>query len=185
MYGDSMDRRQEKTRRAIFAAFADLLAKKEFSKITVGEIIALANVGRATFYAHFETKDYLLKALCQELFCHILDGADSDHRHIFDCQPPESVFLHLLQHFQKNDNNLLLLLTSPNNGLFLEYFKDNLKQLVLTQLPRFAERKSECLPESFWVDHIASTFVETVRWWVDNGMTQDPETIAQYFYLAV
>ena len=56
-----MDRRQRKTREAIFSAFTELLSQKDYTQITVGEIIALADVGRATFYAHFETKDYLLK----------------------------------------------------------------------------------------------------------------------------
>jgi AcrR family transcriptional regulator len=188
MYGDYMDRRQRKTREAIFSAFIDLLAKKEFGQITVGEIIEQADVGRATFYAHFETKDYLLKELCEELFCHIFDsmgGENHTHRHIFDCEAPDSVFLHLFQHLQRNDNNILVLLSCRNNDLFLQYFKSNLHHLVESQLPLFASRKSDRLPDSFWVNHIASTFVETVRWWIDNGMTQSPETITDFFFLAV
>ena len=59
-----MDRRKRKTREAIFSAFVTLLAKKDFSQITVGEIIEKADVGRATFYAHFETKDFLMKEFC-------------------------------------------------------------------------------------------------------------------------
>ena len=93
-----MDRRQRKTREAIFSAFIDLLSKKDFGQITVGEIITHADVGRATFYSHFETKDYLLKELCEELFCHIFDATNneqSEHRHLFDCDAPNSVFLHL------------------------------------------------------------------------------------------
>ena len=98
-----MDRRKRKTREAIFIAFTELLAKKDFTQITVGEIIEKADVGRATFYAHFETKDFLLKELCGELFCHIFDTMKeekAEHRHIFDCDAPDSVFLHLLQHLQ-------------------------------------------------------------------------------------
>ena len=99
MYGESMDRRQRKSRRAIFGAFIELLSKKDFHNITVGEIIERADVGRATFYSHFETKDFLLKELCEELFCHIFDVANDEkdgHNHIFDCEAPDSVFLHLL-----------------------------------------------------------------------------------------
>ncbi len=60
MYGEKMDRRQRKSRERIFHAFIELLAKKHFNQITVGEIIERADVGRATFYAHFETKDFSL-----------------------------------------------------------------------------------------------------------------------------
>ena len=183
-----MDRRQRKTREAIFAALTTLLSEKGFGQITVGEIIRKADVGRATFYAHFETKDYLLKELCEELFCHIFDAASDqhpDHRHIFDCNAPSSVFLHLFQHLQKNDNHILELLASQNNELFLHYFKMNLQKLAVSQLSLFEKRKSEILPDSFWINHIASTFVETLSWWVDNGMVESPETITEYFYMAV
>ena len=181
-----MDRRQRKTREAIFAALIDLLSKKDFRQITVGEIIEQADVGRATFYAHFETKDDLLKELCEELFCHLFDAMHGyTHRHIFDCEAPDSVFLHLFRHLEKNDNNILQLLSGQNNELFLQYFKNNLNRLIESQLPLFAARKSEKLPDSFWIDHIASTFVETVRWWVENGRSQSPETITEYFFLAV
>lgn len=183
-----MDRRQRKTREAIFTAFIELLSKKDFAKITVGEIIEKADVGRATFYSHFEAKDFLLKELCEELFCHIFDTVtptQPEHRHIFDCNAPSPVFLHLIQHLQKNDNNILVLLSCDNNELFLRYFKTDLGRLITSHLPLFEARKSEKLPESFWINHISSVFVETVRWWIDNGMRESPETIAEYFYLSV
>jgi len=183
-----MDRRQRKTREAIFSAFTDLLSKKEFNQITVGEIIEKADIGRATFYAHFETKDFLLKELCEELFCHIFDTINNrqrEHKHIFDCDAPDSVFLHLFQHLQKNDNNILGLLSCQNNELFLQYFKNNLKKLVITQLPLFESKKSEKLPESFWINHVSSTFVETLKWWLANGRKESSETITEYFFLAI
>jgi len=179
-----MDRRQKKTRDAIFKAFSELLSKKHFNQITVAEIIELANVGRATFYAHFETKDFLLKELCQELFCHVFDSTgqgEEKHKHIFDCDAPSSVILHLLQHFQKNDNNILDLLACENNELFLRYFKEDLKKLIQSQRHIFDSKKAESLPDEYWTNHIAATFVETVRWWIADGMKESPETIADYF----
>lgn len=183
-----MDRRQRKSREAIFKAFIELLSTKDFNRITVGEIVEKADVGRATFYSHFETKEFLLKELCEELFCHLFDSMNEEknnHKHLFDCDAPNSVFLHLIQHLQKNDNNILELLSCRNNELFLQYFKNNLFQLVKCQLPAFDSEKSKKLPESFRINHIVSTFVETMRWWLDNGMQESPETITEYFFLSI
>ena len=66
-----MDRRRQKTRLAVYQAFTGLLEKKTYSAITVQEIIDEADIGRSTFYSHFETKDDLLKALCTEIFEHV------------------------------------------------------------------------------------------------------------------
>ena len=183
-----MDRRQRKTREAIFNAFTELLSKKHYSQITVGEIIDKADIGRATFYAHFETKDFLLKELCEELFCHIFDATEEcgeHHKHIFDCEAPSSVILHLLQHLQKNDNKILDLLGCENNELFLRYFKENLKYLINKHPHLFGGEKPNELPDDYWSNHISTTFVETVRWWLDNGMKENPQMLANYFYIAI
>lgn len=180
----AMDRRQRKTREAIFNAFCELLKSKHYHQITVGEIIERADIGRATFYAHFETKDFLLKELCEELFCHIFDASEQGrecHRHIFECDAPASVFLHLFQHLQSNDRHILHLLTCDKGELFLGYFKENLKVLIERQLPTFADKKPKGVPDSFFVNHVCATFIETVRWWLDHGMKESPEELADYF----
>lgn len=174
-----MDRRQKKTREAIFNGFIKLMNKKSVDKITVGEIIEEADVGRATFYAHFETKEFLLKEMCRELFCHIFDSVEKNgnHRHIFDCDAPDSVFLHLFQHFYKNDNKILELIALKDNDVFVKYLR--------TELIRLTEKQmiSDIVPGSLLKEHIASTFISTVLWWKNNGLKETPEEINQYFSL--
>ena len=186
-----MDRRQKKTREAIFKAFISLLSKKNFNRITVEEIIELADVSRATFYAHFETKDFLLKDLCAELFDHIFDAQHQSEEakiqtfNIFRCDTQDFVFLHLFKHIKKNDNNIAKLLSSKNNELFLEYFKNGVKALVCAHIADFAHKKPQILPDDFWINHITATFIETLRWWLENKMQQSPQLITEYFLQAV
>ena len=183
-----MDRRQRKTREAIFNAFILLLSKKNYNNITVGEIIEIADIGRATFYSHFETKDFLLKDLCAELFDHIFNSENekyANERNIFNCDLHDTVFLHLFKHIKKNDNNICKLLSSKNNELFLEYFKIEVRSLITKHLSDFDNKKPNIIPEDFWINHITSTFIETLRWWIENKLQQTPEEINEYFLLLV
>lgn len=48
------DRRNEKTEQLIKGTFLKLLKEKSLNKITVAEISRLANLGRGTFYLHYD-----------------------------------------------------------------------------------------------------------------------------------
>jgi len=179
-----MDRRQRKSREAIFQAFTILLAEQDYPQITVQEIVDCADVGRATFYAHFETKDYLLKEYCQELFCHIFDRESDNthqHRHVFDCEGSKFAFQHLCEHIANNDNGILKLLSSSNNDLFFRYFRNDLRSLIVQHRTLFESAKSKTVPESFWEDYLVSTFIETIKWWIAHGMKESPAEITAYF----
>ena len=179
-----MDRRQQKTRAAIFNAFSTLLAKKSYSKITVQEIIDTANVDRTTFYAHFETKDDLLEALCEELFGHIISSAfDCTHTHglYSDRNAPESVFCHLLHHLQEDENNILELLSCESSEPFLRYFKDSLNELIQNQFVNQNRKNNTDIPQDFLVNHISGSFVEMILWWIKGRMKQTPEELDRYF----
>lgn len=179
-----MDRRQQKTRAAIFSAFTCLLAEKSYNKITVQEIIDTANVGRTTFYAHFGTKDDLLKELCEELFGHIISSAlDCTHTHglYSDGSAPESVFCHLLQHLQENDNNIIGLLSCESSEIFLRFFKDSLNDLVRSQFVNQDRKVNTDIPQDFLINHISGSFVEMVLWWIKGRMKQTPADLDYYF----
>ncbi len=55
------DRRTQRTQQALLDALIDLLKVRHYDAISVKDIIEKANVGRSTFYAHYQTKDDLLK----------------------------------------------------------------------------------------------------------------------------
>ena len=179
-----MDRRQQKTRAAIFSAFSALLVEKSYDKITVQEIIDSANIGRTTFYAHFETKDDLLKALCEDLFGHIISSAiDCTHTHglYSEQSAPESVFCHLLQHLQENDKNIIGLLSSESSEIFLRYFKDSLNGLVQSQFVNQNRKNNTVIPRDFLINHVSGSFVEMVLWWIKGHMKQTPAELDRYF----
>ena len=170
-----MDRRQLKTRKAIFHAFRSLLENKRYDHITVQDIIDEADVGRSTFYSHFETKDLLLDAMCEELFYHVFEndpcpwvGKDDDL---------EAKLSHTLWHIRDEKSDLWKILLYDSGEIFMKYFKEHLRKMFKLYTDNF---KTD-VPEDFLLNHLVGSFAETVLWWINEGMKTPPETTAKYF----
>ncbi|HEV2478378.1 MAG TPA: TetR/AcrR family transcriptional regulator [Puia sp.] len=54
------DRRTQKTKKFLADALKELIQEKGYDNVTIQDIIDRANVGRSTFYAHYENKEQLM-----------------------------------------------------------------------------------------------------------------------------
>lgn len=175
-----MDRRQLKTRAAIFDALTNLLAKKRYSSITVQDIIDEANIGRSTFYSHFETKDDMLKAMCDDIFAHIFSNEHEkcsifSHGDHYDSDAGR--LAHILYHIKDSRYRVCEIISCESGELFLSYFKTYMKGVFREMLP-----PSDCgVPQGYIVDFYASAFAETVRWWISSREKYTPEDVAAFF----
>ncbi|SDJ21286.1 DNA-binding transcriptional regulator, AcrR family [Ferrimonas sediminum] len=79
-----------RSKKRILTAFQSLLGQKDYCDITVSEIIDQANVGKTTFYRHYERKLDLFVALHQGVFSRLLEGYSAPDQWL-DNQPPPSV----------------------------------------------------------------------------------------------
>ena len=172
-----LDRRQKRTRTAIFKALRTLMEQKQYSAITVQEIIDEANIGRSTFYAHFETKDDLLRSLCGEIFCHVFTDLLPQEEDTLDGKNLELKLGHILYHLKENQVNFCSIIAADGDGLFMACFKGYLTQLFSRYTMLFPQE----VPEDFLIHHLAGSFAETVKWWVAQGMILNPETVAHFY----
>ena len=175
-----LDRRQQKTRQAIFAAFGVLLEHKRYSNITVQDIIEEANIGRSTFYAHFETKDDLLHILCSDIFENTFKDHPGD-RGLSEFKEAVSMLeeriVGVLYHLRDTQPEIVRLLSFESCELFLKDFKTYLPCLFEDFL-RFA---NSSVPEALLQNYLVGSFAETVRWWIKEGLKTEPESIASCY----
>ncbi|MDY5122617.1 MAG: TetR/AcrR family transcriptional regulator [Treponema sp.] len=175
-----MDRRKQKTQDSIYDAFTSLIGEKDYSTITIQEIIDKANVGRSTFYTHFQTKEDLVLSLCDMLYDHVFESAVTGNHHHGDFKSENnasSIFCHILHHLEENDHNILTLLSCDSSGIFVRYFTDEMNNLIKKEI-HFTNSE---LPVDFLVNHVAATFMEMIRWWIKNGKKETPEQLDKYF----
>lgn len=175
-----MDRRQQKTRKAIFAAFNKLLVSKHYTDITVQNIIDEANVGRSTFYAHFPTKDDLLDEMCTEIFNHIFsDTLTGENTHDFSASEDslQVIITHMFYHLQDNSHNIRGILSGESSELFIRYFKNYMINLFV----RYSYGINCSVPQDFYLEFLTDAFVSTVRWWMNGHIKISPEQMADYY----
>lgn len=172
-----------KTKEAIFEAFFDLLNENSFQKISVGDIIEKANIGRSTFYSHFTSKDDLLSAVCRHLFDHVFVTASYSEHRLIDKEDFEDSLAdqvaHLFYHFKQNDEKVLTLFRLND-----DYFRRSLhEQLAIHLSPPVREylfHKSQ-LPALLIQEQIISTFITCLSWWLRHAPDKPAEDISQYF----
>lgn len=177
-----MDRRQRKSREAIFQAFTDLLMTRSYSQITVQNIIDKADVGRSTFYAHFDTKEALLEEMCTELFHHVVkDHKEAEKTHDFSEgeNSTGTIITHILYHLRDHHGNIIQILQGESGDLFLRYFKRYLKDVFADELR--GKLKPLDVPYDFKIHFIVCSFVDMVNWWAQNGLKETPEELERYF----
>lgn len=109
MAPEPLDRRSQKTRAALRAAFVEQVLAHGYDAVQVSAVIAQANVGRSTFYEHFRSKADLLRASIEAPFTCLADlvapAASLDH------------IVPVLRHFRENQQVARVLLGWPTRAL--------------------------------------------------------------------
>lgn len=176
-----MDRRQEKTRNAIFDAFSALLTRNGFNNITVQDIIDAAGIGRTTFYAHFDTKDDLLKEMCASIFSHVFsETRHAENNHDFSGSMDIRTYVtHMLYHLRDSRFNILGILDSESGDLVVSIFNQHLDRSLMEHVMENVRPRDA--PLSFVRDQISGSFINALKWWYSHGLKESPETMATYF----
>ena len=114
------------------------------------------------FYAHFETKDELIVALCTEIVDHVFSGdpgTEAGHDFSSAGKDVASEVTHILYHIQESRPYLASLLKSSSGELFMA----ELRNRVAKELAGELSAGIEGVPEDYLANHVACDFAETVR----------------------
>ena len=179
------DRRIEKTRRVLHNALTSLMKRKEYRSITIQEIIDEADVGRSTFYTHFDDKDDLLLAGLHHLR-DTLEAARAEARAATG-KPYERIIgfsLAMFEHAYAYREVYRVLVGSRAGGLVLQYFPAMIAGLVRDEAAsalRGRTEKGSAVPGDLLVHFISSAFTSVMSWWLDSEKPMAPQEIDAMF----
>ncbi|MFE6646544.1 TetR/AcrR family transcriptional regulator [Nocardioides sp. NPDC057772] len=117
------DRRSRRTRGALRDALVSLVLERGYAAVTVEDIVAAADVGRATFYTHFKDKealyDHVVSSALQELKERLADVLGPNDAG-FTGQPVAEVF----RHASERPDTYRMILRGEGDGRGLRAFED-------------------------------------------------------------
>lgn len=182
----AMDKRKNRTQKLIKETFSDLIIEKRYSDITIQDILDKAEIGRATFYAHFKSKEEVLNCICTDIFDHITSALLSAERH-HDFSHHSDFrhhVNHMLCHFAEDKDVLKGILASEGHDVFLEDLKRHLFIFIEDEL--MPECTGEVIPLPLLKNHLVTSLMEAVLWWItENDCTETPERIAEYYFALI
>lgn len=185
MSNNEVDRRIGKTRRLLQDALFSLLQEKQYNKITIQDILDRADVGRSTFYSHYGTKDDLLFSSIE----HLLEMLKQSIIEYLDKQENTTRLLpvtELFDHIKENSRIIKGMLKTDSSELFFQkvqdYWNKSIEEYLQTKLP---VNTQPMLPLVILTNHITSTLISLLKWWLNNKMLYSPAQMDEYFQLLI
>jgi AcrR family transcriptional regulator len=171
---DLTDRRVRRTHNALGNALIALALEKDYDEITIQEITDRADIGYRTFFRHYSNKDELLED--------VLSSVRDEMRELMG-PPPLEFFADpnwqvkdlsssriLFENVQKNSDLYRVLLFS-NRGLV-----QPLKLFAVQEIKaHFGGMHKTDIPFDILANHMISSMVTLLRWWLENDMCYSPE----------
>jgi hypothetical protein len=155
----SIDRRIARTRLALRDALLELLAVKCWDDIGIHEICTHANVGRSTFYIHFQGKDELLLESMNDLKSFLISNPPSSRKGGFH-------LLHgLLDHIAEQRTVFKALIGRRGGQSVISRFKELTRQLIELE---FKQRGMSAAKNQWLTHYLTGGMVDLMSWWVDS-----------------
>lgn len=177
MKKQGQDRRSQRTCQALIHALIELLSAKHYDQITIQDIVDHANVGRATFYTHYQNKDDLLKSGFERILDTLVQTIVLNEE--YQCPFDTSVLFHHAQGHYELYRTLIWgsginLLAKEGHAALSKKIEDRFA-LLLT------EKQPPSIPLSILSCSMAGALLVILKWWLENKMPYSPERMDEIF----
>ncbi|MDQ0194726.1 TetR/AcrR family transcriptional regulator [Paenibacillus wynnii] len=179
----SVDRRVQKTRALLHEALLDLIVEKGYEAITVQDIIERANIGRSTFYFHFEDKEKLLRGCIDQLFHFLQISPKSSSEEKLNGNIHFQFSLAMLQHVQSHRLIYTAVVGKQSGVVVLYHMKKMLKTVISEEIDQLYERDLlKKLPTGVLTAHILGSFWTMLNWWMEQKTPYSAIQMDQMFH---
>lgn len=172
-------RQRQRMEAAILNAFATLIQQQAYDDLTVNDIVDYADVGRTTFYRHFDNKAALLVRLHSARFAEL--GVVPHSRAGWLAAKPAPALIKYLEEARQDERTQILICRLGAKDALIQQLHD----AALTTHFEEQLRRAFCpadlqLPLPVLANATAGSASWLLRWWVESSTTDTPQQMAAY-----
>ena len=148
----------------------ELISEANYDQVTVKDLTELADIGYATFFRHYKSKDQLMAQIVTEL----IDDLESR------MQPRMTLneeVLTLYEFVQDQREVCLAALKLPRGNAVSVMAWKRIHDMALG---RFMARKEWTIPLDVSINYLVASVWGLIRWWLNEGEHYSPEQIAAF-----
>ena len=178
-----IDRRVQRTREILQKSLIDLLSERGYEAITIQDIVNHANIGRTTFYLHYNSKDELLmschEAMVREFRIGLLHPLSRDE--LLSPEIPAGL-KSAYHHLEEARAILYSVFQGKDSLLLLRQLRDwNAQQIEANLRVAFAEAESS-IPLDVLSNYLAGAQITLLHWWLEKRRPHTPQEVGQTFH---
>ena len=174
MYQKKRDKRSIQSSEWIYTALKDLMSEKDFSKITITDIVNKANLGRTTFYRNFDSVDDVLKMKCDEKFNEFREYCINYYKK--NDLADKSFLTPFLNYWHKNSEIIELLIKANRENIIKDCLTEEVKFFINSSSIDEGTVISSHL--NYFIAIIVSNSISILTEWINNGKDIPPDELA-------
>ncbi len=171
------DRRARRTRERLQHAMFELLETQSYDAITIQQIADHADVSRAAFYLHYESKDDLYLAGHSANIQQIV-GEPLSREELLDVTPPPRIVAFYEAHWQRRDV-LRIIFFSKDARHILQHIEANNAGYLYENLVRCFPSAASNIPLNILAEYLAGAQMRMMTRWLERQIDLSPAALAQ------
>jgi AcrR family transcriptional regulator len=174
-----VDPRVKRTRRLLRDALVSLILEKDFASITIKEITERAEVAYITFFRHFESIDQLLMEVLDEGLAELLGHIETLAKQS-ETSALETEGRLIFEHIEQKADLFRILFKSQSVTRVRKKVVRNIAAIFQKSCLPLA-RSGNPMTTDILSNHIATSLLALIEWWLDNHMRPAPAQIGKVY----
>lgn len=174
------DRRIQRTRQLLRDALISLILEKGYDAVTVQEITERANLGRATFYIHYNNKEELLLSNLHEVFNDLKARFGKPTREQF-LAPDQALRAIPFQHALENrDLYRVTLFSEQGTAAIIRGIREYIANELKTSMEAVSTGEMP-LPPEVVANYLAGALLALMGWWLEHDTPYSADMMAEMY----